>query len=112
MSDKIPSNIDKRTFWKYVNKKLNRSIQAWHVISVINILFDEMISDLKAGKEISIFNLGTIFLQNTKPRSYFDFRFQKIMLSSGSKVLKFVLSPKFRKNFVKKLDIDRTFGDD
>lgn len=109
---KLPSNIDKRTLWRYVNRKIDRSIQAFHVISVINILFDEMISDLKEGKDIKIHNLGVIFLKQTEPRLYYDIRFKRVMMSAGSKILKFILAPKLRKKFVKNLDVDKTFGDD
>ena len=68
MNEKLPNNIDKRTLWRYVNKKINRKIQSFHVISVINILFDEMIKDLKAGNLIKIFNLGSLCLNTTQPR--------------------------------------------
>jgi nucleoid DNA-binding protein len=81
-------------------------------MAIINILFDEMISDLKDGKEIDVFNFGTLYLKNTKPRLYYDIRFQRLMMSTGRKILKFVLSPKLRKKIIKNLDVDKTFGDD
>jgi nucleoid DNA-binding protein len=112
MINKIPINIDKRTLWRFVNVKINRSIQSSHVIGVINILFDEIISDLKSGKEIKIFNFGTLWLKPTKPRLYYDIRFQRLMMSAGNKILKLVLSPKLRKKIIKNLDVDKTFEDD
>src|SRR3989304_1401991 len=99
----IPSNVDKRTFWKFINKKIGRKVKSYHVISIINILFEEILSDLKDGKDLKIFNFGEILLKNTKPRKYHDVRYNRIMLSSGNKILKLVLPRVIRKKLCKML---------
>jgi nucleoid DNA-binding protein len=108
----IPNSISKLIFWRYVNKKIKRSINHYHVLSVITILFEEMLIDLKQGKEIKIFNLGTLTLGLTKPRKYYDVRFQKVMQSEGHKILRFILAPTLSKKLRALLDIDRTFEGD
>lgn len=105
-------SIDKRTLWKIVNKKINRKIKSSHVGSIINILFEELISDLKTGQEIKIKNLGSFILKNTKPRKYHDVRYNRVMLSSGGKILKLVLPNIIKKKICQMLDIDKTFEDD
>jgi len=102
-------NINKRRFWRYVNKKINRLINHAHVLSVISILFEEMLKDLKDGKEIKINNLGIISLQNTKPRIYYNVRFQKLMQSDSHRVLRFKLASPIRKKLRSLLDFDKTF---
>lgn len=107
-----PLNIDKRFFWKYVNRKIGRKVKSYHVISIINLLFEEITNDLKSGKGLKIFNFGEILLKNTKPRKYHDVRYNRIMLSAGNKMLKLALPRVIRKKLCKMLDIDRTFGGD
>jgi len=104
------TSISKRALWHYVNKKINRSIHHSHVLSIISILFEEITADLVSGKEIHIFNFGKFNLKQMKPRIYFDVNQQKLMLSKGSKVLRFLLSPPIRKKLVNYIDIDKTFG--
>jgi nucleoid DNA-binding protein len=108
----IPTSISKRVFWRYVNQKINRLVNHLHVASVIAILFEEMLIDLKNGKEIKIYNLGTLSLPKMKPREYYDVRFQRVMHSEGRHVLRFTLAPVIHKKLRALLDLDRTFKDD
>jgi nucleoid DNA-binding protein len=112
MANEIPTNVSKRVFWRYVNLKIKRIIHHYHVFSVISILFEEMLKDLKQGKEIKIFNLGTLYLKETKPRLYHDVNKRQVVLSDKHKILKFRLTPKLKKRLSESLDIDKTFKDD
>lgn len=105
-------SIDKRKLWHYVNLKLNRMIHHYHVLSVITILFDEMLKDLKNGKKIKIMNFGTLMLKDLKPRKYFDVRHQKVMQSTGNRIMRFVLVAPLRKKMTEHLDLDKTLKDD
>jgi nucleoid DNA-binding protein len=112
MENDIPVNVTKRTFWRYVNLKIKRTIHHYHVFAVISILFEEMLKDLKQGKEINIFNLGVLFLNKTKPRLYHDVTKKQLVLSKERKILKFKLARKLKKRLTRNLDIDKTFRDD
>lgn len=108
----IPISIDRRILWRFVNKKINRVVHHFHVLSVINILFDEILKDLKDDKELKIHNLGTIQLKNMPPRRYHDVTLHKIMEAKGRKVLRFFLTESIRKKLTSSIDIDKTFKDD
>ena len=103
-------SINKKLLWQYVNRKIKRIIHHYHVFSILTILFDEMIKDLKRGKSIKIFNFGKLELKNLKPRRYFDVRHQKVMQAEGHRILRFTLAPSIRKKLVDCLD--RTPKDD
>ncbi len=103
-------SINKKLLWQYVNRKIKRIIHHYHVFSILTILFDEMIKDLKRGKSIKIFNFGKLELKNLKPRRYFDVRHQKVMQADGHRILRFTLAPPIRKKLVDYLD--RTPKDD
>lgn len=105
-------SVDKRKLWHYVNVKLSRIIHHYHVLSIITILFDEMLKDLKSGKKIKIMNFGTLMLKDLKPRKYFDVRHQKVMQSTGNRIMRFVLAPPIRKKLTEHLDLDKTLKDD
>jgi nucleoid DNA-binding protein len=101
-------NIGRRELWHYVNKKINRVILSSHVYSVITILFDEMIKDLDAGKEIKIHNFGTFSLQETKPRRHYNFLTKKIEISKPHRVMKFNLAHRIRRKLLSLLDLEKT----
>lgn len=107
----IPDSITKRILWRYVNKKLKRSIHHYHVFSVITILFDEIISDLKLGKQLHVFNFGKLILKSLPPRKYFDVNEKIVKTSEPHKILRFILSPKLRNILRDHLDISNTFKD-
>jgi nucleoid DNA-binding protein len=107
----IPLNISKRDLWHYVNRKIKRLIHHYHVFSVISILFEEMLKDLRDGKEIKITNLGTIILKDTPPRRYHDVRFQQMMESPGYRIMRIFLAKPIRKKLVASLDLDSTLKD-
>lgn len=112
MKNDIPINVTKRIFWRYINVKIKRIIHHYHVFAVISILFEEMLKDLKQGKEIEIFNLGSFSLNETKPRWYHDVHKKQVVLSGKKKLLKFKPSRKLKKKLTANLDIDRTFKGD
>lgn len=112
MNQDIPDNIDKRFLWKYVNQKINRKVKGYHVVSIINILFEEVLSDLKEGKVVEVFNFGSLFLKNMKPRKYHDVRYNRVMLSKSNKILKFILPRTLKRKICQFLDIDKTLKGD
>ena len=101
------TNISKRNLWHYVNRKIKRLIHHYHVFSVISILFEEMIKDLKGGKEIKIVNLGTIVLKDMPPRRYHDVRFHRMMESPGHRIMRMFLVKQIRKKLCDSLDLDK-----
>lgn len=99
-------SVSKRDLWHYVNRKIKRLIHHYHVFSVISILFEEMIRDLKDGKEIKIANLGTLVLKDMPPRRYHDVRLHKVMESPGHRVMRLFLARSIRKKLCDSLDTE------
>jgi nucleoid DNA-binding protein len=108
----IPTSICRQILWQYVNLKIKRAIHHAHVFSVISILFDEIVKDFIAGKELKIVNFGTIELKEMKPRNYHNVKLMRVVKSEGHKILRFTLAPKVKKKLCKLLDLDKTFKDD
>lgn len=107
-----PTSISKRILWRFVNQKIRRLVNSAHVFSVMTILFEEILKDLKRGKEIRLFNFGKLSLNPTKPRKYFDVRYQKVMQSKGHRILRFILAPALNKKLRQHLNIDKNIEDD
>lgn len=104
-------SISKRDLWHYVNRKIKRLIHHYHVFSVISILFEEMVKDLKEGKEIKITNLGTLVLKETPPRKYHDVRFRRVMEAPGHRIMRLFLTKSIRKKLCDSLDLDKKLKD-
>lgn len=112
MGNRSSASVSKRDLWKYVNGKLQRTVHYYHVFAIISILFEEIVKDLKQGKDIKIAHLGTISLQSTKPRWYHNVRLRQKILSPGYRIMRFTLTPVLHKKLIKLLDLDKTFKDD
>jgi len=104
----IPTSISKRVFWRYVNQKINRLVNYLHVASVMAILFEEMLIDLRGGKKINIYNLGILSLQKMPSRKYHNVKFRQVMYAEGKHILRFTLAPVFHKKLRSLLDVDKT----
>lgn len=99
--------VSKRDFQSYVHHKIKKVISKYHILSVINILFDEMTKDLLAGKHIKIANFGTLMLKKMPPRHYYDVRFQRIMTSTGYHIMRFFMAEPIRKKLCQYVDLDK-----
>ena len=106
----LPLNISKRDLWRYVNRKIKRLIHHYHVFSVISILFEEMLRDLKSGKEIKVANLGTLILKDFPPRKYHDVRLHQIMISPGHRIMRLFLAKPIHRKLCQSLDLTKKGG--
>lgn len=80
-----------------ITKKINHSIHRLHVMSIISVLIDEMIKELKRGGEIKIPNFGTLKINNLKPKKIRSISTNKIKFAKRTKSLRFRLSKKISK---------------
>lgn len=107
-----PNSISKKVLWRYVNQKVRRMFNHYHVLGVITILFDEILKDLKDGKPIKIFNFGTLALKETKPRLHYDIVQKRVVQSKSHRILRFNMAPGIHKKLREYLDLDKTLKDD
>lgn len=105
----LPDSITKRVLWRYVNKKIKRSIHHYHVFSIITILFEEMIKDLISEKDIKIHNLGTLSLKQLPARKYHDVNERIVKQALPHRILRFSLFKKLRNELREHLNLDATF---
>lgn len=101
--------ISIRQLWYYVNHKTNRVVNALHVLTVVNLLIEELVQDLKDNKEIKIFNFATISLEQMKSRPYIDIATKTKKMSKPNKKLTFKLNKNVKMLIFKNVDLDKTF---
>ena len=98
-------SFTKDPFWRYVNIKIDHVLGRLHVLSVITILFEEIVKDLLAGKEIKIHNFGSLILKDTPPRRYHNVWKMCMMESPGYRILRFYLTKKLSSTLCKAIDM-------
>jgi nucleoid DNA-binding protein len=109
---KVPDIISKKLLWTYVAHKINHSLHTSHIISITAILFDELIKDLKLGKEINIHNFGSFRVSARAPQRYFDWFKKEVLITKGGKnLLSFTLTSKLIELIKNNLHLDKTFSD-
>ncbi len=103
--------LDKRDFCSQISKNINRKININHINSVVNLLCEYMVNELKQNKKIEITNFGTFALSPRHPRKYFNVVKQKISFSEGNVLLKFKLGRLLKKFLVSKLDLEKSISE-
>lgn len=104
---KYPINISNRLLCRYVNNRINFVVCSRHVLSILSILLEEIVKDLKDGKEIEINNFGTIYLTKVNPRYYHSVVTGGLVKSKEYRTLRFILSKKIKDFLLKFVDVDK-----
>lgn len=87
----------KHQLFPLVQEKIKSITHYFHIISVVNILIDEIIQELKAGKEVEIGGLGTIKLFSYPAKIGHNVLTGKYQKLKGTKRLRFVIDKKLLK---------------
>jgi nucleoid DNA-binding protein len=85
---------NKRKLYSLICKDLNHIIHHLHIFSVINILIEEIIIDLKSGKEIDIGNFGIFSLKELKPKKIISIINREIKFVDRTVALRFNIARK------------------
>ena len=98
--------INKRSLWKYIIRDVNHFVHNLHIFSIISILIDEILQDLKKGNEIKIVNFGVLKLDKTKSRKFRNIKTGKWEISTPKTTLVFKLSRRLKKFIAEQKDME------
>lgn len=101
------NRVNRKKLWVYINQKINRVVHHYQVFSVMSLLFEEMVSDLKSGKEIKVKNFGKFYFKKNKPVVVPIFGSKEKTLVPGSFRIKFKMDSKLRKILSSYLNFDK-----
>lgn len=105
-----PKLIEKSFISDYIFNKI-KIIPKLHIVGVLNILYDELDQEFRAGKKVRIGNFGFFIVKKQAPRPFINVATGIKAMSKGNKNLKFILFQVFKKILTKNLDIAKTFPD-
>lgn len=91
----------KNTLWRLITKDINYSIHSFHIIAVIHILIEEILKEMKAGKEIDITNFGILKIKRIKPKKITTINERNIKFVSAINSLRFILPRHISKYLLK-----------
>jgi len=111
----IPTSINKEYFVYYLFKKISnicKTLTKRDVYHIVNVLFEEILNDIKLEKKLKIFNFADLFLVKTPFRRHFCYHTQSVKISGGFRKLRFDINEKIRKKLLKNIDIRSIDGYD
>lgn len=88
--------INKTKLIKIICKELNNSITYFHILSVINIFIEELITEIEKKKIIKVPNFGKFKLKQMKSKKIINVLTNKPQQTAPSSVLRFTLTKKLR----------------
>jgi nucleoid DNA-binding protein len=88
--------INKKYILDEISKRLNQSIHKSHIRSIINILIEEIVKELKNGNDIIIKGFGNLSLKKLKVRKMISIN-NNIKFARRTKSLRFSLTRKISK---------------
>jgi nucleoid DNA-binding protein len=87
----------KNKLWLLITKRINHSVHRLHVLSIISILIEEIIAELKSGKEVKISNFGTFRISKLKPKKIISVATKEVAFAKKTKALRFRLTRRLSK---------------
>lgn len=105
------SKIRKRYLAQLVANKLDIEIDRRHIVSIITILFEEIMKDILTKGQFVITNFGKFLFGRSPSRKFFNFQTGKVEQSVGNNKLKFQLNEQLKRNILNQIDVERTFKD-
>ena len=63
-------SIGKRDFLTILRKRLDYFVNHMHIAAVVSILLDEIVNELRAGRDIKIGNFATLSLRKNKSKKF------------------------------------------
>jgi nucleoid DNA-binding protein len=84
--------MNKKQLWLLLVKTLNYNVHNAHILSIINILLDELVKELINGEEIKIINFGTFYIKTIRPKHIKSIVSGNIMTTKETKAIRFRLS--------------------
>lgn len=88
---------NKQKLWWFITRRINHSVHRLHVISIINILIEELVKELRIGNEIKLPNFGIFKIKELKPKKIRNIATKDIKFVKRTKALRFRLSRKISK---------------
>jgi nucleoid DNA-binding protein len=88
---------NKKTLWRLIVKNANKKVHSLHIISILNILIEEIVKELKLGNNIEIKNFGTLKVNKIKPKKILAVNTREITFIKSIKLLRFTLSKEIAK---------------
>lgn len=104
-----PLSMSSLMLWRATNKKLQNAIHSYHVRSVLTILFEEIIVDLRARKDVRIKNFGMFRFAIIPSRVMKDL-FNRIITSQDRFCIKLDLAKSVYKYLIDNLDKNKTLN--
>jgi nucleoid DNA-binding protein len=102
-------NVDKRMLSRIVAEKFRGKIKFLHVMSVVNILFEELFRELLKNKFVIIGNFGSFIFKLLPPRRHYKVNSKQIVVSEGKQIIRFELDKKIHQILKDNLDVAKTF---
>jgi nucleoid DNA-binding protein len=84
--------MTKKQLWLLLVKILKHNVHNAHILSIINILLEELVKDLMNGNEIKIINFGTFYIKNIKPKQIKNIATGNITTTKETRAIRFRLS--------------------
>ncbi len=106
----LKMKIKKKYLAQVVSNKLDIEIDRRHIISIITILFEEIVKDIFTKGHFIIGNFGKFIFGRSPSRKFFNFQTGQVEQSVGNNILKFKLNEQLKRDILKQIDIERTFN--
>ena|SRR5208282_3864256 len=99
--------MTKKQLWLLIVKTLNHNVHNAHILSIINILIDELVKELMDGKDIRIVNFGTFYIKTIKPKQIKNISSGNITTTKETSAIRFRLSRTLARELEKDIEEDR-----
>lgn len=93
--------INKHKLISYIQKDIDYAVSRIHLVSIISILIEELLAEIRNKKKLNIKNFGTFRISELMPRKIRSIKTGQIKFVRKVKILRFRLSKGISKYILK-----------
>ncbi len=102
--------VSKQALFRLVHQKVKQLLTRNHVLTICEILFEEILKDINNDKTVMIYNFGKFYMEKKNIREFYSYKYKDWCKTREYNYTRFTLTRHWKSPVIQSIDYERTFN--